>query len=233
MTVYPITGFSDPISSMTHLFSSPVFLIFGIIMLWKLRGDFRRTVSLSIFVFAVVFLLAMSGVFHLLTPGTTGRYVLQILDHAAIFLLIAATFTPVHVLQFEGFMRWGILLIVWAIAISGIILKSIYFDDVPEALSLMMYLGMGWIGALSGYMLYQRLGMKKILPLLYGALAYTLGATLEFLRYPVFISGVIGPHELFHVFVLFGIGFHFQFVLHMARLDKEKDILPSPVAEQV
>lgn len=232
MTVNPITGFSDPISSMTHLFSAPVFLIFGIIVLWKFRGDLSRTLSLSIFIFAVVFLLAMSGVFHLLTPGTTSRYVLQVLDHAAIFLLIAATFTPVHVLQFEGPMRWGILLIVWSIAITGITLKSIYFEDVPEVLSLIMYLGMGWIGALSGYMLYQRLGMKAILPLLYGALAYTLGATLEFLRYPIFVSGVIGPHELFHLFVLIGIGFHCQFILRMAKLNKEKDTLTPSISQQ-
>ena len=57
------------------------------------------------FVFGVVFLLAMSGVFHLLTPGTTGRAVLQRLDHAAIFFLIAATFTPVHVIQFSKSVR--------------------------------------------------------------------------------------------------------------------------------
>jgi len=222
MTVYPISGFSDPVSSMTHLFIAPIFLIIGIVMIWKLRGNLSRSVSLFIFVFAVVFLLSMSGVFHLLTPGTSSRYVLQILDHAAIFILIAATFTPTHVLQFKGFMRWGILLLVWGIAITGITLKSIYFEEVPEILSLALYLGMGWLGALTGYMLYRRLGLKAILPLLYGALAYSLGAILEFIRYPIFVSGVIGPHELFHVFVLLGISFHWQFAYRMAKLHKEK-----------
>lgn len=226
MTVYPISGFSDPVSSMTHLFIAPIFLIIGIVMLWKLRGSVSRSVSLLIFVFAVVFLLSMSGVFHLLTPGTSSRYVLQILDHAAIFILIAATFTPIHVLQFKRFMRWGILLLVWGIAIIGITLKSIYFEDVPEILSLALYLGMGWLGALTGYMLYRRLGLQAILPLLYGAMAYSLGAILEFIRYPVFVSGVIGPHELFHVFVLLGISFHWQFVHRMAQIHNEK---PEPL----
>lgn len=190
-------------------------------MLYKLRGNISRTVSLFIFIFAVVFLLAMSGTFHLLTPGTTGRYVLQILDHAAIFTLIAATFTPPHILLFKGVRRWGILLLVWGIAIAGTTLKSIYFEGVPEILSLALYLGMGWLGAFTGYMLNQRMGFKAISPLIYGAIAYTLGAALEFIRSPILISGVIGPHELFHILVLFGISFHWQFVYRMAKLHEQ------------
>lgn len=189
-------------------------------MLWKLRGNRSRTISLLIFVFAVVFLLTMSGIFHLLTPNTNGRFVLKMLDHAAIFTLIAATFTPIHILQFKGFLRWGILLFVWVTAITGITLKSIYFEDIPEIVSLAIYLCMGWLGAITGHQLYKRLGLNAILSLIYGAIAYTFGATLEFVRYPVLISGVIGPHELFHVLVLFGISFHWLFIYRMAKLHK-------------
>lgn len=222
MTVYSIPGFSDPISSMTHLFSAPVFLAISVAMLWKLRGNPNRTTSLIIFSVAVVFLLTMSGVYHLLTPGTTGRYVLQVLDHAAIFFLIAATFTPIHALQFKGILRWGILLLVWCVAISGITLKSIYFENVPEVLSLSLYLGLGWLGVLTAYFLTRQFGFKSILPLVYGAVAYTVGATLEFLKLPVLISGVLGPHEIFHVLVLTGISFHWQFVYRMAKLHHAK-----------
>ncbi|WP_455375796.1 PAQR family membrane homeostasis protein TrhA [Kaarinaea lacus] len=220
MTVVPITGFSDPFSSITHLFSAPIFLIIGVFLLRKFSGDSSRTITLSIFIFGVVFLLSMSGVFHLLTPSTDGRYVLRILDHAAIFILIAATFTPTHVLLFKGFMRWGVLLLVWGTAITGITLKSIYFTEVPEVVSLSLYLGLGWLGALTGYSLYRRDGLKTIAPLLYGAAAYTLGASLEFLRAPILISGVIGPHEIFHLLVIAGISFHWQFVYRAARIHK-------------
>jgi len=192
-------------------------------MLWNLRGRTSRTVSLSIFVFAVVALLAISGVYHLLSHHTTGRLVLQILDHAAIFTLIAATFTPIHILQFKGFMRWGILLLVWVTAITSITLESIYFKDLPESLSLTLYLCLGWLGGLTGHQLYKRLGLKAILPLIYGAIAYTLGATMEFVRFPVLISGVIGPHEVFHIFVLFGISFHWLFIYRMASLQKQNE----------
>lgn len=221
MTVLPITGFSDPFSSITHLFSAPIFLIIGVFLLRKFSGDSSRTITLSIFVFGVVFLLSMSGVFHLLTPNTDGRYVLRILDHAAIFILIAATFTPTHVLLFKGFMRWGVLLLVWGTAIAGIALKSIYFTEVPEVVSLGLYLGLGWIGVLTGYSLYRRDGLKTIAPLLYGAVAYTLGASLEFLRAPILIAGVIGPHEIFHLLVIAGISFHWQFVFRAAHLHQQ------------
>ena len=224
MTVVPITGFSDPFSSMTHLFSAPIFLLVGIFLLRRFAGDSSRTITLSIFVFGVVFLLSMSGVFHLLTPSTDGRYVLRVLDHAAIFVLIAATFTPIHVLRFKGFMRWGILLLVWGTALAGITLKSIYFEDVPEVVSLSLYLGLGWLGAFTGYSLYRSDGLKKIAPLLYGAVAYTVGASLEFLHAPTLISGVIGPHEIFHVLVLAGISFHWQFVYRAAVLHKEVNL---------
>lgn len=218
MTVHPIPGFSDPFSSMTHLFSAPVFLAIGVAMLWKLRGNKNRTTSLIIFCVAVVFLLAMSGVYHLLTPGTTGRYVLQVLDHAAIFFLIAATFTPIHILQFRGILRWGILLLVWSVAITSIALKSIYFENIPELLSLSLYLGLGWLGLVTAYFLIQRYGFNAVLPLIYGAIAYSAGAALEFLEFPVLISGVIGPHEIFHVLVLTGISFHWLFVYKIAKL---------------
>lgn len=221
MDIIPITGFSDPVSSMTHLLSLPFILAFSFILIREFRGDLSRTISLSIFTFSAVFLLTMSGVFHLVSPGSTARYVFQMLDHAAIFLLIAATFTPIHTLQFKGFMRWGILSLVWGTAITSITLKSIYFDEVPESLSLALYLGMGWLGAITGYKLYRRLGINAIAPLLNGAMAYSLGATMEFLRFPILWPGVIGPHELFHVLVLLGIATHWQFVRRMALLHKQ------------
>jgi channel protein (hemolysin III family) len=159
----------------------------------------------------------MSGVFHLLSPGTLAKEVLQRLDHAAIFVLIAATYTPIHVIAFRGLMRWGILSIVWSVTITGITLKSIFFKDIAEWVSLLLYLSLGWFGVFSTVQLYKRFGLEYIKPLLYGALAYTIGATLEFLRIPVLIPEVIGPHELFHIFVLIGISMHWIFIQRLLR----------------
>ncbi|MGD8408072.1 MAG: hemolysin III family protein [Thiohalophilus sp.] len=219
MHIIPIAGFSEPFSSITHLLAAGVFFVLGIVLMYRGRGHAGRVFALGIFSFSIVFLLAMSGVFHLLEPGGSARAVLQRLDHAGIFFLIAGTFTPIHGLLFTRSLRWGILLFIWAVAITGITLKSIFFEDIPEWLSLALYLGLGWVGALTGILLYRRFHFGFIKYLLLGALAYTIGAVFEYLRYPVLIDGVIGPHELFHVFVLVGISFHFMFVFQFAGID--------------
>ena len=215
--VAPIPGFSEPFSSMTHLIAAGVFLILGIVMLIRGHATVGQRIALLVFVFGVTFALSMSGVFHLLSPGTLAKEVLQRLDHAAIFVLIAATYTPIHVIAFRGLMRWGILSIVWSVTITGITLKSIFFKDIAEWVSLLLYLSLGWFGVFSTVQLYKRFGLEYIKPLLYGALAYTIGATLEFLRIPVLIPDVIGPHELFHIFVLIGISMHWIFIQRLLR----------------
>lgn len=216
MSSYPIPGFHDPFSSLSHLLGAGVFLVLGVFLL---RGAIRRfgvRVSLGVFWFSAVFLLAMSGVYHLLGPGA-GRYVLQHLDHAAIFVLIAGTFTPVHAILFRRLGRWGMLALIWAAAATAISLKMVFFDSVAEWLSLVLYLAMGWIGIVSGAALYRRHGLDYVRPLIYGALAYTAGAVLEFLRAPVLIPGVLGPHELFHIAVLVGLGWHWAFIHRISR----------------
>ncbi|MDH5407382.1 MAG: hemolysin III family protein [Gammaproteobacteria bacterium] len=215
--IIAIPGFSEPFSSLLHLLAAAVFLVLGVALVSYGRGHPGRVASLIIFIFSVVFLLSMSGVFHLLEPGSTGRMVLQRLDHAGIFLLIAGTFTPIHSILFKGVHRWGVLGLVWGIALSSIVLKTIFFNDMAEWLSLSLYLGLGWFGAVTGILLYQRHGYKYIKTLIYGAVAYTAGAVLEFMRFPELIPGIIGPHELFHIAVLFGIGYHFAFVYRCTR----------------
>lgn len=211
-----IPGFSDPVSSLTHLIAAGIFLIVGGLLIARKHEALQR-LSLVVYVFGVVFALAMSGVFHLLDPGTTARAVLRRLDHAGIFFLIAATYTPVHVFQFRGYMRWLVLGLVWTCAICGIVLKAVFFDDIPEWVSLVLYLGLGWGGAFSTIALYRFFGWRPLKPLVWGALAYTAGATIDFLKWPVVVPGVVGPHELFHLFVLAGVTCHFVYVWRLGK----------------
>ena len=216
INIYPIPGFSEPASCFSHLIGAGVFAVLSVFLLRRGRGHWPRILSLSLFAFSCVLLLSLSGVYHLLSPGTTGRHVLQRLDHAAIFVLIAGTFTPVHGILFKGIGRWGMIVLIWTTAITGITLKTIFFTGISEWLSLTFYIGLGWVGVLSGAVLYRRYGFAFIKPLLWGGLAYTIGAVLEFARFPILIPGVIGPHELFHVAVLTGAGCHWRFVHQFA-----------------
>ena len=88
MPVLSIPGFSDPVSSLSHLGGAVLFAVLGGFLIFRGRGDWRRVVALAIFVFSCVLLLSLSGVYHLLSPGTAGRSVLMRLDYAAIFVLI-------------------------------------------------------------------------------------------------------------------------------------------------
>lgn len=212
MQNFEFIGFSDPVSSMTHLLGALVFLIIGIVSLVRYHQNWRHSLALGLFVFAVIFALSMSGVYHLLTPDTTGRTVLQRLDHAAIFFLIAASFTPIHALLFRGFNAWGILALIWTVSITGITLKTIFFNDMPEWMGLLFYLGLGWLGIYTAMLLIKHFGFNYAKFLFFSALAYTLGAILDFTKFPVLINHVLGAHEIFHLCVLAGISFHWLFL---------------------
>jgi channel protein (hemolysin III family) len=99
---------------------------------------------------------------------------------------------------------------------AGLALKTVYFDTMPAWLGLLMYLGLGWLGLISTVAIALRSGVRFILPLVWGALAYTAGALVDFLDWPLPVPGVIGPHELFHLAVLAGISFHWAFIRGIA-----------------
>ena len=212
----PFLGFSEPFSSLSHFAGAGLCLAFSL-PLWKsAKGHFGHRFAIGVFSFAAVFLLVMSGVYHLLPNGTVGKMVLQRLDHAAIFVLIAGTFTPLHGILFRGILRWLPLIIIWSIAVVGITLKTIFFSQIPEFVSLGTYLGMGWLGLISGFFVYSQWGFGLVVPLLEGAVLYSVGSMFEFFKGPTLITGVIGPHELFHVAVLLGIAYHWKFVRAVA-----------------
>jgi channel protein (hemolysin III family) len=209
---YTFLGLYDPVSAWLHLIAASYFLLAGYFLVNKGKGSKLRIFSLCVYTFSLVFLFSMSGVFHLLPYNTTARDVLQILDHSAIWVLIAGTFVPIHTIMFRGIKRWGILLIVWLITIPGIILTTVFFSSMPEWLSLSFYLGLGWIGVFTAYLLIHQYGFEKAKYIFYGGVAYTIGAIFEFLRWPVLIDGIIEPHEIFHVFVILGALYHWLFV---------------------
>ena len=214
--LYDLPGFYEPFSAISHLFGAVFFLYLGSLLIRKGWGDRSRVAYLSVYAIACTLLLSMSGVYHMMVRATTVRAVMERLDHGAIFILIAGTFTPAHGILFRGWLRWGVLLVIWTLAIVGITLKTIFFAELPEWMGLSFYLGLGWIGLLSMIVLAKRYGFSFVKPLVWGAIAYTLGAVFEFLRWFVIIPGVIHSHEIFHLAVLAGALFHWWFIWQFA-----------------
>lgn len=205
-------GLHDPISAWTHLLAVAGFMIAGFYLFHKGRGSKLRLASLMLYTFSLLFLFSMSGVFHLLPYHTTGRDVLQVLDHAAIWILIAGTFVPIHTLMFRGPKRWGVLLLVWLITIPGVTLTAVFFSTLPEWLSLTFYLGLGWIGLLSAYYVVRDYDHKEARYIYLGGISYSIGAVMEFMRWPNPIPAVFEAHDVFHIFVILGALFHWRFV---------------------
>lgn len=227
----PIPGFADPVSSISHLLVAGAFALAAYRILRLGRGHRGRTVALAIYAGSVILLFSMSGVFHLLSPGTAGREVLQRLDHASIFTLIAGTYTAVHGILFRGWLRWGIIAFAWIVTATAIPLKTVFFREMPEWLGLTLYLAFPWIGLLSGYLLWRRHGVRYVATFVMGGVAYTVGAILEFLRWPNPWPGVIQAHELFHFFVIVGAGFHWQFCFRIATEAASDSRLVDPNAQ--
>lgn len=209
-------GLHDPVSSWSHLLATFGFFIASFYLIYKGRGSKLRITSLILYTFSLIFLFSMSGVFHLLSYNTSARDILQILDHAAIWILIAGTFVPIHTLMFRGPKRWAVLVLVWTITIPGVVLTTIFFSTMPEWLSLSFYLGLGWIGILTAYFVVSAYGKREARFLFYGGLAYTFGAILEFLRWPYLFDGVLNAHDFFHFFVIFGASLHWYFIYEHA-----------------
>ena len=216
MPLTSIPGFSDPFASLSHLLGAVLFLALGYFLVRRGAGNVARVISLAVFVFGAVLLLSISGTYHLLDPNGAARQVMRVLDHAAIFILIACTFTPIHVILFRGIGRWGALMLIWGFAVVAIACKSIYFSTMPEWLGLSLYLGMGWIGLVSGTALYRQYGFAFVAPVLWGGLAYSIGAVLDHLKWPEPIPGAVRSHEVFHIAVLIGLAFHWSFIYSIA-----------------
>jgi len=209
-------GLHDPVSAWLHLLATFCFFVAGFFLVRRAWGSKLRVASVMLYTFSLIFLFSMSASFHLLAYNTTQRDVLQVLDHAAIWILIAGTFVPIHTLMFRGHHRWGVLLLVWLITIPGVVLTTVFFSTMPEWLSLSFYLGLGWIGILTGTLVVRQYGKKEARYILYGGLAYTAGAVMEFLRWPVLVEAVVEAHEFFHVFVILGASYHWYFVYEHA-----------------
>lgn len=206
----------EPFSAISHLIAAVLFLLLGVMLVWRGRGSLPRQIFLAVYAVSCVVLFSMSTMFHVFPTGSTERRVFERLDHAAIFLLIVASFTPIHGLLFRGKLRWLPLLILWTAAITGITLKSIFFDSLHKTVGLSFYLGLGWCGLVSSVLVAQRYGWKFVRLVVLGGVAYSVGAIAEAFRWPILVPGYVHPHDVFHVMVIVGAFIHWIFIWRLA-----------------
>jgi hemolysin III len=204
----------EPLNGLTHL-AGGLLACVGLVVLLAKAASAGRTdqiVAFGIFGLSLIALYAASTLYHLLPLSPAGVARLRRVDHMMIFVLIAGTYTPFCLLALDGAWRAGLLILVWGLALCGILLKLLWMDA-PRWLSVALYLGMGWVAVIAVPALFQALPPGGMAWVLGGGLTYSAGAVVYGLRRPHLLPGVFGFHELWHLFVLAGSACHFWAVL--------------------
>lgn len=165
-------------------------------------------VGASVFAFTMVLLYMTSTLYHALARNKA-KHVFQILDHGAIFLLIAGTYTPFTLGVLRGPWGWTLFGLVWGIALAGVLLKSFGGARFPR-LSTILYLAMGWLIIIAVKPLWLNMPSWGLFWLMAGGAAYTAGVgfySAKRIRY---------AHFVWHLFVIAGTACHFIAVLRYA-----------------
>ena len=215
MKLVHFIGLNDPISSISHLIAAVAALMGAFFLHKKGRGDTLRSSSLMIFSASLLFLFSMSGIYHGLPPGPW-RMVFRRLDYAGIWIVIAGSATPVHVLLFKGHWRWGLISLFWGVALTSLVLIDYYFNQLPYWAIISAYIGVSSLGTITFSKITARYGWKETALLFLGGVAYSSGAIIDYIQGPVILTGVLGPHELFHFLVIIGAVLHWSFIYNWA-----------------
>ncbi len=202
----------EPVNSLTH-WSATVLATAGLIALLVVGwGRPARIISLVIYGLSLIFLFSASATYHMVRVKEKALEIFRKIDHAAIYFLIAGSYTPFCVNAFSGFWKWGLLSIIWSLALIGILVK-IFYIRAPRWLNAGIYLVMGWLCLAAIGQMLAVLPVWVLSWLFAGGVIYTLGAIVYITKIFNFIPGVFGFHEVWHIFVMLAAAAHFVAVL--------------------
>ncbi|MFN3650961.1 MAG: PAQR family membrane homeostasis protein TrhA [Armatimonadota bacterium] len=202
----------EPFNGLSHL-AGVLLSLAGLILLWLASaGKPWHVIGFTVYGTSLVALFSASTLYHSLhgCPQRIGR--LLMFDQVAIYLLIAGTYTPLCLVPLRGPWGWGLLSVVWGIAVVGIVLR-VAWRGAPAWLPVALYLLMGWLCVVALEPLGSALPPAAMGWLFAGGLVYTIGAVVFALERPRMWPGVFSSHELWHLFVLGGSACHFVVML--------------------
>ena len=210
ITYYPKT--EEKLNIITHAIGVVLSIVALVLLVIHAseHGTTRHIVSFTIFGASLILLYSASTIYHYSQKPELRRK-LNIVDHSAIYVLIAGTYTPFTLITLKGPLGWTIFGITWGIALIGIVLKLFYtgrFDKISTA----AYVVMGWIIIFAVKPLIANLPLYGLYWLLAGGISYTVGAVL------FSIPKIPYNHAIFHVFVLFGSFSHFMAIYYYVLL---------------
>lgn len=203
MSSTPVIDREEVLNALTHGLGVVLSIGAGavLITLAAIYAGVREVVSVSIFVASLTLLYTASTLYHAARdPRWRARF--KVLDHCAIFLLIAGTYTPFTIAALRGGWGWSLFGVIWGLAVVGIIFK-LFFTGRFRALSTATYIGMGWLVVVALVPLSQALTPTAMLWLILGGILYTAGTVFYHARRMTY------AHAIWHLFVLAGSVCHF------------------------
>ena len=193
----------EQFSSISHLFGAFLALLGTAILTIKSIGNTVNILIAIVYGFSTFFLFISSAIYHARKKEENEETIWRKLDHIAIFVMIAGSYTPICFLFLDGIWRWSILILQWTLVILGVILKLIVLNT-PRWVTITIYLVQGWVAIIPFYELTKVMPLVSILLIIAGGLSYTIGAIIYKLKKPNPIPGKFGFHEIFHIWILIG-----------------------------
>ncbi len=202
----------ERINTVTHLVASCFALVGAALLVVQasLGGDPWTIVGVAVYGVSVLTLFVASTLHHGIDRGPRVNEVLRTLDYDSVFLLIAGTMTPLVLVLFRTPYGWTVLGAVWAVAVAGIVLRSLV-RDLPKYVTNTLYIALGWMPVLlvgSGVSLPA--GAYALMAA--GGLLYSVGFVIFVVERPNPLPGVLGFHEIWHVLVVLAAVLHYLLV---------------------
>lgn len=196
----------EPINSITHFIGMITYILAIPFVILKSQG-LTQVIAMAIFLAGLIGLYGTSAIYHAIkkAPETLKKW--RKADHIMIYILIAATYTPICLIALKGFIGYSLLIIIWSLTIAGIIGKLLWLN-MPRKLYTALYIILGWAAIFAIYPIYKTVGLVGTLLLLFGGIAYTVGAVF-YAKKSKIQWGPFGFHEIFHLFILLGSLLHF------------------------
>ena len=193
----------EKFSSLSHLFGAILAILGMIILIIKAKGNTANISIAIIYSLSTFFLFISSTIYHARKKEENEESIWRKLDHIAIFIMIAGSYTPICFLFLDGIWRWSILILQWILVISGIILKLVVLNT-PRWITITIYLVQGWVAIIPFYQLTKVMPLASIILLIAGGISYTIGAIIYKFKKPNPLPGKFGFHEIFHIWILIG-----------------------------
>jgi hemolysin III len=207
----------DPFSGLSHAFGALLALAGLVFLIVESHGNPLRIVSFGIYGVSLVVLFTASALYHSLRVGPRASGALYGFDRAAIYALIAGTYTPICLIALPAGWGWSLFGVVWGLAATGIAIDVISRQRAPDWVQALMYLLTGWIAIIAIVPLFRALPPLALGWLAAGCIIYSAGAVICVKDRPRMRPGVFEAHDLWHVMVLAGSACHFVLMVMIAR----------------